>query len=74
MNDLKQIKCPSFIICGDHDLISVEHTAVIYENIDKAYLWVVPDSPHGTLQAHADEFNKKVDEFFSTPFHDHEWR
>jgi hypothetical protein len=29
---------------------------------------VVPNSPHGTLRAHADEFNKKVDEFFSMPF------
>jgi pimeloyl-ACP methyl ester carboxylesterase len=67
--DLKQIKCASLIICGDHDLISVEHTALIYENISKAYLWVVPNSPHGTLQAHADEFNKKTDDFFSTPFH-----
>ncbi len=69
LTDLKQIKCPSLIICGDHDLISVEHTALIYENIAKAYLWVVPNSPHATVKAHADEFNKKVDEFFSTPFH-----
>lgn len=67
--DLKKIECPSLIICGDHDLISIEHTALIYKNISNAYLWVVPDSPHGTLRAHADEFNKKVDEFFSMPFH-----
>jgi pimeloyl-ACP methyl ester carboxylesterase len=67
--DLKKIQCPSLIVCGDHDLISVEHTTLIYENIPKAYLWVVPNSPHATLIAHADEFNKKADEFFSTPFH-----
>ncbi|HVX25092.1 MAG TPA: alpha/beta hydrolase [Parafilimonas sp.] len=70
--DLKKISCPSLIICGDHDLISIEHTALIYENIPHAYLWVVPNSPHGTLIAHTDEFDKKVDDFFSTPFHD--WR
>jgi len=69
LTDLKRIQCPSLIICGDHDLISVEHTALIYENISKAYLWVVPDSPHSTLINHADEFNKKADDFFSMPFH-----
>ena len=68
LSDLKQIKCPSLIICGDHDLISIEHTTLIYENITKAYLWVVPDSPHETLKVHAEEFNKKVDAFFSILF------
>jgi pimeloyl-ACP methyl ester carboxylesterase len=61
---LAAIKAPSLIICGDHDLISVEHTAVIYQNIPHAELWVVPNSGHGTLIEHADEFNRKVDDFF----------
>lgn len=69
LNDMKTIKCPSLIICGDHDLISIEHTALIYENIPQAYMWVVPNSPHATLREHADEFNKKVDDFFTMPFH-----
>jgi pimeloyl-ACP methyl ester carboxylesterase len=62
---LKAIKCPSLIICGDHDLIPIEHTVLIYQNIPKAYLWVVPNSGHGTLIEHTDEFNKVVDDFFS---------
>jgi pimeloyl-ACP methyl ester carboxylesterase len=62
---LKAIKCPSLIICGDHDLIPVEHTNLIYQNIKKAYLWVVPNSGHGTLIEHAADFNKKVDDFFT---------
>jgi len=66
---LRKIKCPSLIISGDHDLIVIQHTVLIYQNIPHAYLWILPDSPHGTLQAHAAEFNKKVDEFFTTPFH-----
>jgi len=65
LSALKAIKCPSLIICGDHDLIPVEHTAAIYENITKAYMWVVPNSGHGTLIEHTDEFNKKVDDFFT---------
>jgi pimeloyl-ACP methyl ester carboxylesterase len=62
---LKAIKCPSLIICGDHDLIPVEHTALIYHSIPKAYLWVVPHSGHPTLIEHTDDFNAKVDEFFT---------
>jgi pimeloyl-ACP methyl ester carboxylesterase len=64
---LHAIGCPCLIICGDHDLISIEHTVKIFQNIPNAALWVVPSSGHATLIQHADEFNKKVDEFFSSP-------
>lgn len=66
---LHSIKCPSLIIGGDHDVITIEHTALIYQNIPHAYLWIVPDSGHGTLIEHKDEFNKIVDDFFTNPFH-----
>ena len=66
---LRKIKCPALIIGGDHDVIVLQHTVLIYQNIPHAYLWIVPNSPHSTLQAHADEFNKKVDDFFTKPFH-----
>jgi pimeloyl-ACP methyl ester carboxylesterase len=64
---LHAIGCPCLIICGDHDLISIEHTVKISQNIPNAKLWVVPSSGHATLIEHADEFNKRVDEFFSSP-------
>jgi pimeloyl-ACP methyl ester carboxylesterase len=66
---LKAIKCPSLIICGDHDVIPIEHTVKIYQGITQAYLWVVPNSGHPTLQEHRDEFNHVVDDFFEKPFH-----
>jgi pimeloyl-ACP methyl ester carboxylesterase len=62
---LKAIKCPSLIICGDRDLIPVEHTVLIYKNIPDAYLWVLPNSGHATLIEHTADFNKKVNEFFT---------
>jgi pimeloyl-ACP methyl ester carboxylesterase len=65
--DLHSIRCPSLIICGDHDLISVEHTVQIFQNIPGAALWVIPHSGHATLIEHRDDFNKVVDDFFSTP-------
>jgi pimeloyl-ACP methyl ester carboxylesterase len=64
LEDLKGIKCPSLIICGDHDVITIEHTVGIYKNIPKAYLWVVPNSGHATLKEHGDEFDRLVDDFF----------
>jgi len=66
--DLHSIHCPSLIICGDHDAISVEHTVKIFQNIPQAALWVVPNSGHATLIEHADDFNRLVDDFFSKPF------
>jgi pimeloyl-ACP methyl ester carboxylesterase len=67
--ELNEIKCPSLIIGGDHDIITIEHTALIYENIPRGYLWIVPNSGHRTLIEHKDEFNKRVDDFFSNSFH-----
>jgi len=67
--DLHNIHCPSLIISGDHDLIVLDHTVEIYQNIPDAYLWILPDSGHATLVEHTDEFDKKVNEFFETPFH-----
>ena len=65
--DLHSIRCPSLIICGDHDIIPVEHTVQIFQNIPQAALWVVPNSGHATLIEHADDFNRTVDDFFSKP-------
>jgi len=65
LSALKAIKCPSLIICGDHDLIPVEHTVLIYKNIPGAWLWVVPNSGHPTLIEHTEDFNKIVNEFFN---------
>ena len=67
-NDLKKINCPSLIVCGDNDLIPIEHTAAIYRHIPHAYLWVLPHSGHATLTEHRDDFNRTADSFFKEPF------
>lgn len=63
-DDLKAIRCPSLIIAGDKDVIALQHTIGIYQHIPGAHLWIVPNSGHGTLQEHAEEFNKVVGDFF----------
>ena len=68
LKDLHTIQCPTLVIGGDHDVIKPAHTLLIYENIPKAYLWILPNSGHSTPIVYSEEFNKKIDDFFSKPF------
>lgn len=61
---LKTISVSALIVAGDHDVIVPEHTINIFRNLPKGQLWIVPNSSHSTLIDHADEFNRKTDEFF----------
>ena len=61
---LGQISVPALIVAGDHDVIVPEHTLAIFRHIPKAQLWILPNSSHATLIDHADEFNRKTNEFF----------
>ena len=64
VQQLKHIKCPTLVIGGDHDLILTEHTMLIAKSIPGAFLWIVPNSGHGTLIDHKERFNEVVDDFF----------
>ena len=66
--NLKSIRCPSLIVCGDNDIITIEHTVAIYRHIPHAYLWILPHSGHSTVTEHRDEFNRIADHFFREPF------
>ncbi len=68
LTDLQTITCPTLVIGGDHDVIKEEHTMLIYKNIPKSYLWILPGSGHSTPVVYKDDFNKVVDRFFSTPY------
>ncbi len=68
LSDLHTISCPSLVIGGDHDVIREEHTMLIYKNIPRAYLWIMPGSGHSTPVVYKDDFNKVVDRFFSNPY------
>ena len=64
LSALGRVRVPAFIIAGDRDVIRPEHTVAIYQHLPRAWLWLIPDSGHATLQEHADEFNRKTDAFF----------
>ncbi len=65
---LQQIVCPTLVIGGDHDVIKEEHTMLIYKNIPKAYLWILPNSGHSTPIIYRDAFNTTVDNFLKQPY------
>ncbi len=68
LESLHTISCPTLVIGGDHDVIKEEHTMLIYKNIPKAYLWILPGSGHSTPVVFKDEFNRNVDRFFSNAY------
>lgn len=65
LSELKAIKCPVLVIAGDRDLIRTEHTVEIFQHISSANLWIVPNSSHGTLVEHPEEFSENVIRFFN---------
>jgi pimeloyl-ACP methyl ester carboxylesterase len=66
---LQQIKCPTLVIGGDHDIILTEHTMLIAKSIPGAYLWILPNSSHSTLIDYKHQFNNTVDDFFKDDLH-----
>lgn len=68
LSDVQKIKCPTLVIGGDHDVIKEEHTMLIYKNIAKSYLWIVPNSGHSTPINFKDVFNATTDDFFQKPW------
>ncbi len=68
LKDLHTIQCPVLVIGGDHDVIKEEHTMLIFKNIPKAYLWILPNSGHSTPVYYKDDFNKTTDNFFESPY------
>ncbi len=72
-SELNKIQCAVLVIGGDHDAIKPAHTLEIFEDLPHAYLWIVPESGHATLQRNKDEFNNKVHDFFTHPYHTIKW-
>jgi pimeloyl-ACP methyl ester carboxylesterase len=65
---LRAVQCPTLVIGGDHDVIREEHTMLIYKNIPRSYLWILPASGHSTPIMYAEDFNRIVDRFFTNPY------
>jgi pimeloyl-ACP methyl ester carboxylesterase len=66
-DELKAIKAPVLIACGDHDLIPVERCALLSRMIPNAQLAVVPDASHFVLFSEPEKLLPTVAAFLDAP-------
>jgi pimeloyl-ACP methyl ester carboxylesterase len=66
-DQLKAIKAPALIACGDHDLIPVERCAEWSRMIPNAQLAVIPDSGHFVLFSEPEKLLPTVAAFLDAP-------
>jgi pimeloyl-ACP methyl ester carboxylesterase len=66
-DQMKAIKAPVLIVCGDHDLIPVERCAEWSCMISNAHLAVIPDSGHFALFSEPEKLLPTVAAFFDAP-------
>ncbi len=66
--DLKKIKCQVLIMCGDRDVIRLEHSIKIFYNIENSNLFVMPGATHFGAYQKPDLFNFILSNFLNSPF------
>jgi pimeloyl-ACP methyl ester carboxylesterase len=66
--DLQKIKCPVLIMSGDRDVIRLEHSIKIFNNIANSNFFVMPGATHfGTVEK-PELFNLVLLDFLNRPF------
>ncbi len=65
---LAKITAPTLVMSSDHDVIRLEHTVVIYNNLPNASLAVLPNNTHMLPYDDPELFNATVQRFLDTPF------
>lgn len=66
--DLQKIKCPVLIMSGDRDVIRLEHSIKIFNNIENSNFFVMPGATHFGAYEKPELFNLVLMSFFSEPF------
>lgn len=57
---LKKIQQPVLVMAGDQDVVTPEHTLLIYRSLPHALLWILPDTGHHTLEQRPDWVNSAI--------------
>jgi pimeloyl-ACP methyl ester carboxylesterase len=66
--DLHKITVPTLVMAADKDVIRIEHTIEIFQNIKNAHLCIFPGTTHFIAQENPRLFNETVFQFFQRPF------
>jgi pimeloyl-ACP methyl ester carboxylesterase len=65
--ELGQIRCPTLIVAGEHDMILSEHTAKLADAIAGSRKIIVPGASHFGPLEQPDVYNAMVLEFLDSP-------
>lgn len=65
--DLAKISVPVLVVCGDRDIIPLEHTIEIFKSLPKAELLVLPGTGHNTFNEAAETLNPIILAFLDEP-------
>jgi pimeloyl-ACP methyl ester carboxylesterase len=66
--DLQKIKCPVLIMSGDRDVIRLEHSIKIFNNIPNSNFFVMPGATHSGSAEKPELFNLVLSDFLNRPF------
>ena len=67
---LQQIKVPTLIIAGDHDLISLNHTIDLFSSLPHAQLFIIPGATHAAPYEQPELICNSITKFFNTQYRD----
>jgi len=66
--DLQKIKCPVLIMSGDRDVIRLEHSIKIFDNIANSNFFVMPGATHFGSYEKPELFDLVLLDFLNRPF------
>ena len=61
IEDLQAINIPTLVLCGDDDVVRLEHTGKMYEALPQGQLCVIPAATHSVMK----EYPKLTAKFFN---------
>jgi len=65
--DLSRIQSPVLVVCGDNDVIPLNHTLEIFRSLPKSQLLVLPGTGHDTFNEAAATLNPIILAFLDSP-------
>jgi pimeloyl-ACP methyl ester carboxylesterase len=66
-DDLRRISVPALVLVGDDDLMTLAHTASLYESLPQGQLAVVPGTSHGVVIEKPELVMRLIGDFLSAP-------
>ena len=66
-DDLRKISAPVLVMAGDDDLMTLAHTASLYESLPSGQLAVIPGTSHAVALEKPDLVSRLIQDFLVGP-------